>query len=528
MMRARFENAIPAALTLGFALSLPISAAAQSTSGAGLSSGSGQGTGSGSSSAIQRNDSNSVSGVGPGTPVGGRGGRVGPERGGLTPATGNSTGTMTSPMPSNRSDQGVGRNGTMPAGPSGFSVPMGPGVDVSFPDDTSLFPFTPSTGEAGLPGQPAGTTVSPKELDFARSISDPGDRCLTLQRVANVAIFSNQLDLAHRALSEAASAATQVTDPVVHDLRLIALVTALNNLSEAHLREGKTDLSISELQDVPNANDTAPLPKPPSIDRPTLIRRADHEWRRAAYLAGRIGNPTYRSEMLFRVVDSQSFGSQTIINEFPRGDSSRHGTAEAQPPDSLAKPADSLLVGASRIAQQIERPVWRDRALVTIATAAAQSKQFARGLQVARLIPQPEVRTDALVKIAESQARPAGNDPTGATATYQEAARAVASIPLDDPRAVLAGVLIDNLISVGRFEDARRMIVLYPDTSRRLIALGAIAESQGFRGASESAVQWILREVPEQHRPFLYRRLRFGMLAAIEQNRSRDLSNRDR
>jgi hypothetical protein len=139
------------------------------------------------------------------------------------------------------------------------------------------------------------------------------------------------------------------------------------------------------------------------------------------------------------------------------------------------------------------------------------------------MIPQPEVRTDALVRIAEAQARPGGNDPDGATATYQEAARAVASIPLDDPRAVLAGVLIDNLISVGRFEDARRLVILYPDNDRRMLALGAIAESQGFRGASDTAIAWITREIPPEHRPFLYRRLRFGILAAIEQNRSRSL-----
>src|SRR5207302_5087672 len=121
------------------------------------------------------------------------------------------------------------------------------------------------------------------------------------------------------------------------------------------------------------------------------------------------------------------------------------------------------------------------------------------GLAIARSIPQPEVRTDALVRLAFAQAR--RGDPQGATLTYREAAQAVASIPLDDPRAVLAGVLIDNLISVGRFEDARSTIVLYPDNDRRLIALGAVAESQGFRGASDTAVDWIRREASPQNQP---------------------------
>ncbi len=37
------------------------------------------------------------------------------------------------------------------------------------------------------------------------------------------------------------------------------------------------------------------------------------------------------------------------------------------------------------------------------------------------------------------------DQPDSATPTYEEAARSIASIPLEDPRAVLTGVLIDNL-----------------------------------------------------------------------------------
>jgi hypothetical protein len=90
---------------------------------------------------------------------------------------------------------------------------------------------------------------------------------------------------------------------------------------------------------------------------------------------------------------------------------------------------------------------------------------------------------------------------------------------------VLAGVLIDNLISVGRFDDARASIGLYPDDSRRMIALGAIAESQGRRGAAQAAVAWINRDVPPGYRSQLYRRVSNGVVSAIEQNRSRALSS---
>src|SRR5205807_4976509 len=115
-------------------------------------------------------------------------------------------------------------------------------------------------------------------------------------------------------------------------------------------------------------------------------------------------------------------------------------------------------------------------------------------------------------------------DPKGATSTYKEAALAVASIPLDDPRDVLTGVLIDNLISVGRFEDARASVNLYSSVPLKMIALGAIAESQGRRGAAAEALAWINREVPAQYRSQLYRRVSNGVVSTIEQNRSRDQS----
>src|SRR5439155_20320926 len=111
-----------------------------------------------------------------------------------------------------------------------------------------------------------------------------------------------------------------------------------------------------------------------------------------------------------------------------------------------------------------------------------------RARAIARQIPLPEVRLNALLKIAQTQAL--RGDPDGATTTYHEAAVTVATIRETDIRSVLAGVLVDSLISVGRFEDARRSIALYPDEPSRVVALGAIAESQGERGAGRSALEW--------------------------------------
>jgi hypothetical protein len=482
MLQSHFHAAMLAALTVG--LGLGTAATLQAQPGPGLSSGSGAGTGTGASSTIGRNQSGSVSGVGPG------------------PASG---------------IQGSANNPLLPRGPvpPGMAVPLGPGVNTTFPDDTGLFPLTPMVGSRE--GNPSELSmVQDRQFEAARKIDAPGDRSMALQRIANAAIFSNQLPMAHTALVEAAEAGLLEQNRLVHDQRLVAIVTTYSTLAEAHLREGKVDLSIPEFD---NETDPNPIPK---ADHSILIRRAGAEWQRAATLSGQILNPTYKNEMLYRVVDAMSYGSQTIINDFPTQASSPAETTT----NSVSGPADQILRDAVDVAKRIERPVWRDRALVAISSAAASSRQFARGLEVARMIPQPEVRTDALLRLAEAQAR--RDDAAGATGTYREAAKAVASIPLDAPRVVLAGVLIDNLISVGRFEDARASIGLIPDTARQIIALGAIAESQGRRGAAESALGWIARDVAPEYRSQLYRRLNNGVLTAIEQNRSRDLSNRDR
>ena len=195
--------------------------------------------------------------------------------------------------------------------------------------------------------------------------------------------------------------------------------------------------------------------------------------------------------MLFRVVDSTAQGSQTISHEALLADGKRFDLKGMT--DMINRMADRSLVFAANDSDRILKPIWRDRAMLSIAIAASSSEQFERGIEICRTIPQPEYRADALTRLAEAQAR---KNLAAATETYRAAAAAVASIPIDDPRATLASVLIDSLISVGRFDDARACVSFYPDEVRRNVALGTIASSQGERRLADSALAWIERDAP--------------------------------
>ncbi len=468
-----------------------------------MSSGSGAGTGTGMSGGAPRNS------TGTGQESGGRN------------ATGTGTESGSSirfPGANNYFGPSRGRNLISPdRNGRGGSIPAGPGVSGSLPGENAV-PLGAMAGYSDDGSHPEYTSISDVHMRYALAIPAPGDRSLALSRIASAATFNNQLPMADKALGDASAAALEMPAGLVRDQRLISIVMSLLYLGEAHLREGRTDLVIPDPSDTPDA-----LPK---LNRADLIRNAQTVILRAADLAGQIGNPTYRSEYLYRVADGLAYDSQSIVNEFPKTENAPPRDTNASVlNDSYDSLPDQMLQQAAAIAERIDRPVWHDRGLVAVASAAAESRQFARALLVARKIPQPEVRTDALLKIAEIQAR--RGDGANATATYREAAEAVASIPLDDPRAVLAGVLIDNLISVGRFDDARKSVTLYPDQSRRLVALGAIAESQGRRGSANQAIAWINNDVPAPYRSTLYRRVSNGVVAAIENNRTRDLSSRN-
>ena len=83
-----------------------------------------------------------------------------------------------------------------------------------------------------------------------------------------------------------------------------------------------------------------------------------------------------------------------------------------------------------------------------------------------------------MLLLAESQCRQRINQndepPRRLTSRPPEA---VATVQQDGLRGVLAGFLVDSLISTGRFDDARACVVIYPELSEQLVALGAVAES---------------------------------------------------
>jgi hypothetical protein len=505
-----------AALVFSLALVWDGPAFAQMTSGPGLSSGSGAGTGAGGFSGIQRNQSGSLSGVGPGPAGAGMRGRP------LPPLTGARRQPPTS---------------------------FGPGVDVTFPNDPFLIPFMTMEQAGTAVDSEAPILITTELLKNARSITDPDERSLALQRIANGAIASNppQWSLAHNTLEEAIAATSEVKTPLVRDQRLIAIVTSLTFLTDGLLRLGREPVEkLAQIE--PDA--LAPEALPKRVNANVLMRLARLEWRRGVYLASIIDNPTYRNEMLYKVAESQASGSASIANDYSGAAeleslgnraATDDKTKNVEQPNldeqvrrdrvtkaSFKKLADAILVDSFEDAKKIDRLIWKYRAMVRIALAAADSQQYERGIELSRGINNGESRAEAMLLLAESMCRK--NQPElneRASAPYEEAARAVASVQQEGLRGVLAGFLVDSLIATGRFADARACVELYPDPAQSLVALGAVAESQGRRGLAEAARRWIATEIPEQNRSVLYRRVTIGALSAIEQNRSKDFNLQD-
>lgn len=478
MRPAHLVHRFPAALVICLALA----PALRGQEPPGLSSGSGQGTGTGRSAGIQRNRSGSISGVGP------------ERRGGQGFA-----GEML-PPPSIRPSQ---------------SIPRGPGVNVRFPDDPALGPLL--TGEeARVPADAKGAALVTQEvLKNAQLVTDNYDRSRAMEEVAREAILSNQLLLAHHILEQAATAALKEENSLRHDQLIIEAITTTALLTETLIREGKTQPVLLEV------DDTRPEPIPRKLDPKLAIRLARLEWQRAAFLARQIDNATYRSEYLARVVEGMGKDSTRIVIEYvraPERPSSESAKRDEQQSTEFAKSADDLLVEATQFAAEIERPIWKNLALERTAISAGESQQFTRAVAVASKIENAEARAQAYLLVAESQSHQNQNEQ--ATQTYQQVVDAIARVQQNGLRGVLTGYLVDSLISTGRFDDARAALVLYPTESERFVALEAIAESQGRRGAAAAAREWIAREAPPEYRSALYRRVNSGVLAAIETERS--------
>src|SRR5271157_2930658 len=407
--------------------------------------------------------------------------------------------------------------------PGGGSIPLGPGVNVRFPDDPGLAPLLGSEDRLGPAGPNSAALVSPDLIDNVRMITETYDRSRALQELAREAILSNQLLLAHRTLLQASTAALEEPNALRHDQLIIEIITTTGQLTETLIREGRTQLMMLEPQE------GRPEPLPQRLNPKLSIRLARLEWQRARVLARAIINPTYRSEYLARVAEGLGRDSSRVVLEYVR----RSDLDSAPQAEKLTeaeikeveKSADDYLVEAEQVCQEIERPIWKNTALERTAINAGESQQYPRAFSIARSIQNAEARSQGLILVAESQCR--HRQAVEATATYAEVAEAVARVEQDGLRGVLTGYLVDSLISTGRFEDARACLVIYPTASERFVAMGAVAESEARRGSAERARQWIASDAPPAWRPVLYRRVNSGVLAKIGNSRQSLFSGRE-
>ncbi|WP_165067688.1 hypothetical protein [Paludisphaera rhizosphaerae] len=447
---------------------------------------------------------------------------------GLSSGSGAGTGTGRSSIPDYRPEPsqapvGSPLSGNQPGGPPDVPVvpvvPLGPGVNVHFPDDPSIAPFLLMESSGRSTTGVGGLKITPEMIDTAKLISEPGERGRILLQIARGAILNNQLALAHRATEDAASAAVDEQNDLIHDQLIISIVTTAGLLSDALLRESKPQIRLFP--------DEAPDEKSTSkMTGDVAIRVARLEWRRAAHMAAQIRNPTYRSEYLDRAVENMAVGSAVVALEFAVPPSERGPKISEEERAAYAEQADDILEEGADIAQQIERPIWKNRAMERLAISAGESSQYSRATDLADRIRNAEARARALVLVAEFQARKGRNE--DATRSYNLAAEAVASVQQRGLRGVLAGILVDSLISTGRFEDARASLVLYPSDAERFVAMGAMAESLGLRRMADDARAWIDRDVPAVYRSTLYRRLNNGLLRAISEARAREFQGQGR
>jgi len=493
MSPSRDASRLSAALTVGLALSLPAFAFAQSP---GVSSGSGSGTGTGTE-------------AGNGTGTTGTGTESGSGTGTTGTGAESASGTRRNNLPDLRRGQS-NAGGALPNNPAGVG-PAG-GRTTATPLESLRDPSF---------GKPvAGVEVTREEvaridaglLAQARSITDPGQRAVALERVARTKIFGERLNEAHRALVEAAEAVMLERDSEnLHDRRIGLVTLAILNLAEADLRKGLLPRDAD-----PSDSEIAPPPEGNRGDRATWLDRAEDEWNRARALAFQFRNPNFRGQMLSKVAESQAAGAQQMADN--AASAPVEPSERSREDNPLVARSDRLFRHAAEQTERIERPVWHDHALDVIVARASASGRFRAGSEIARRVGRPEIRVAAYLHLAEAQTR--RDLQQDATTSYADAARAVASINLDDPRMVLGGILIDSLISTGRFDDARASVTLLPSTSRRRQALAAVAESQGRRGLSDSALVWIGREPNPDDRSYFRRKVTDGMLATVEQYRT--------
>lgn len=261
------------------------------------------------------------------------------------------------------------------------------------PEDMRLGDLTPNQVEALR-------DYDNRLFAVARSIKDPALRATTLNRVARSKIIARDLEDAHTALEEASRAAMELPPGLLRDLRLMAITTNLIVLAHEQVVEAVPNSPIMTME-------PAAPPRRPDAERDAWLERAMGEWRSAAELAAQITNPNYRSEQLTKIVvgqadDALKVGRNAGASETGRTDLSGQASG-------LFTFADGVLRQATTQAQQIDRAVWSDRALYEVAVAAGRAGMYPRAFQIARVIPRPTPRAEALIRIAEAMARESSN-----------------------------------------------------------------------------------------------------------------------
>jgi hypothetical protein len=387
----------------------------------------------------------------------------------------------------------------------GMVIGEGMPEDLRSPDNPALIPYDFISPRRSFgpprPGEPATPEMTPEDLtkvykqlyDNAMRLTDPEVKIRALDRLARSEIFGNKLEDAVEAIKAAGETAATLPDGTIKNIRLVSLVTTSTNLSDGLIRE-----SVEEGTE----------------DRYAWVDKAKGVWERAANLSGLITNPDLRSEMMSRVALDISEDAQTIAAKVSEYEQVNDIDKERK--QRYEQALDELFDLAIEINNRVPMTVWRNEVAEKIATKSALALRFDRAIKAARSIRQNAPRALALSRVAEALARYERVDQ--ATEAFIEASQSASAVKEDSVRHVVAGDIVDRLIALGRFRDARMATYLYGDDESRMKALGAIAENQARRSDPNKAVAWINAEIAPEHRSVLIKRVQDGAVQAIQSN----------
>jgi hypothetical protein len=376
----------------------------------------------------------------------------------------------------------------------------------------------------------------------ARAIDEPAERTLAFDRVARALLSGNNTDADFRgedaleAIRLGRESALRISDPTIRDVRI-------DNLAETAIALGQT-LQLAAL--APRMRDPLQagggLTSQRQLD---YLRQARQGFELASDLASHIGMLDFQcnrkslvAEYLARLSAAAANASRDSTGgtpnpsvepvdllpgeDFPNpsGNPADSRGTRATPRSPLLQQADSFLLFAFETAQHIPYPLWRNRTLVTLVTAAAQSGQFERGREIALAGGLPRHRVESLVLLAEAQIK--FGKPEDATLTYQEALNNALAVDQPSMREVFGLILFDSLLNQRRFADARAVTTIVRTPELRINALSLLATAMGESGLDQSAYQWIDQSIAEPElRDRLRRRVVDGYSRYVQDRRTK-------